>query len=76
MFCPECGRDLKENEVCHCLEEVHEQPKVIGIVDDTPRFGALDNKIYEDNLEQMKKEFEKEQKNKKERKNKNEKKKS
>lgn len=76
MFCPECGRDLKENEVCHCQEEIPEQPKVIGIVDDTPIFGVLDTKENLE-LERMKKGFEKEQKkNKKERKKKNENKKS
>ena len=78
MFCPECGRELQENEVCHCLEELYEQPnvKIAPDQDQGPRFGVLGNKIYEDNLERMKKEYleEQKEKNKKEmRRKKNEK---
>lgn len=42
MFCKECGRELKENEECHCLENIVEQPNVkIARQSPEPAFGLL-----------------------------------
>ena len=42
-FCCECGRELKEEEECHCIENidnnVSDQP--IGVYDGEVKFGLL-----------------------------------
>ena len=47
MFCCECGRPLKENETCDCINQVHENPNVKVFIPDnpTPSFGMLTNMV-------------------------------
>lgn len=50
-FCCECGRELKEDEVCNCIDRINkktsdeELPK--GVFDNEVRFGLLSNEECE-----------------------------
>ena len=53
-FCSECGRELKENEKCNCLDYVQSNSpsNIIGVVyDGPPRFGLLTEGIKDVSLE-------------------------
>lgn len=44
-FCNECGRELDENEVCNCLENINNNQEELlkGVYDGEFKFGLMSN---------------------------------